>query len=98
MLRYFMVRELNASNEDAFLMDINGSELRFTIREFVIVSGLKCTGDLDDFKAAKKIAEAFDDKIIRTRYGVLLWDYAKRKIEAETIKDNEAPLKIKDRF
>ncbi|KAK4368392.1 hypothetical protein RND71_012184 [Anisodus tanguticus] len=54
MLRCFIVRELNASTEDAFLMDINDSELRFTIREFSIVSGLKCAGDLDDFKVAPK--------------------------------------------
>ncbi|KAK4349415.1 hypothetical protein RND71_032170 [Anisodus tanguticus] len=52
ILRCFMVRELNASIEDAFLMDINDSELRFIIRKFVIVNGLKCTGDLDDFKVA----------------------------------------------
>ncbi|KAJ8549603.1 hypothetical protein K7X08_033310 [Anisodus acutangulus] len=54
ILRCFIMRELNATTEDAFLVDINDSKLRFTIKEFAIVFGLKCIGDFDDFQVAPK--------------------------------------------
>ena len=34
-----------------------------------------------------------DAELLRTRYGALLWDYAKRKMEANAESDNEAPPK-----
>ncbi|XP_059306584.1 uncharacterized protein LOC132058032 [Lycium ferocissimum] len=45
MFRCFMVRELRKSKPDAFLIEINGFVLRFTILEFAIMSGLNCYGD-----------------------------------------------------
>ncbi|XP_059295194.1 uncharacterized protein LOC132048304 [Lycium ferocissimum] len=35
-----------------------------------------------------------DAELLRTRYGALLWDYAKRKMEANAESDNEAPPKL----
>ncbi|KAJ8544867.1 hypothetical protein K7X08_017450 [Anisodus acutangulus] len=35
----------------------------------------------------------FNDELLRIRYGALLWDYAKQKIESEVVSDDEAPLK-----
>ncbi|XP_060180719.1 uncharacterized protein LOC132610441 [Lycium barbarum] len=54
MLRCCMVRELIGSTPDAFLIDINGNELRFSIREFAIITGLKCVGDENAFKVNRK--------------------------------------------
>ncbi|XP_060210635.1 uncharacterized protein LOC132637585 [Lycium barbarum] len=54
MLRCCMVREPIGSTPDAFLIDINGNELRFSIREFAIITGLKCVGDEDAFKINRK--------------------------------------------
>ncbi|XP_060211254.1 uncharacterized protein LOC132638352 [Lycium barbarum] len=50
MIRCFMLRELKESSKDAFVMDINGSILRFTIREFALITGLNCIGDEEEFK------------------------------------------------
>lgn len=36
----------------------------------------------------------FDSTLLHQRYGALLWDYAMRKIDADAISENEAPLKI----
>ncbi|XP_070007698.1 uncharacterized protein [Nicotiana sylvestris] len=36
----------------------------------------------------------FDSNQLRQRYGALIWDYAMRKIDADAIRDNEAPSKI----
>ncbi|KAK4366761.1 hypothetical protein RND71_014641 [Anisodus tanguticus] len=38
-------------------------------------------------------SEEFNDELLRTRYDVLLWDYAKQKIESEAVSDIEAPQK-----
>ncbi|XP_059309756.1 uncharacterized protein LOC132060869 [Lycium ferocissimum] len=54
MVRCCMVRELTDSSNDVFLMDINGRELRFSIREFALITGLKCIGDEDDFTVNRK--------------------------------------------
>ncbi|KAK4357376.1 hypothetical protein RND71_022986 [Anisodus tanguticus] len=86
ILRCCMVKELKASNEDAFLMYINGSELS------------DCEMYVDVFAGYLSLREGisakeFNDELLRTRYGTLLWDYAKQKIESEAGSDNEAPPK-----
>ncbi|KAK4371424.1 hypothetical protein RND71_010899 [Anisodus tanguticus] len=48
IFRYFMMKELTASTENAFLIEINGRELRFTIREFAIVTDLKSRNTITD--------------------------------------------------
>ncbi|XP_060169343.1 uncharacterized protein LOC132600294 [Lycium barbarum] len=45
LFRCFMVRELKRSNSDAFVVDINGTELTFGLFEFALITGLKCYGD-----------------------------------------------------
>ncbi|XP_060211701.1 uncharacterized protein LOC132639256 [Lycium barbarum] len=45
LFRCFMVRELKRSNSDAFVIDINGTELTFGLFEFALITGLKCYGD-----------------------------------------------------
>ncbi|MCD9561125.1 hypothetical protein HAX54_020098 [Datura stramonium] len=40
------VEELKESNDNALIIDVNGTTLHFTIREFALVTGLKCIGDL----------------------------------------------------
>ncbi|XP_060210314.1 uncharacterized protein LOC132637204 [Lycium barbarum] len=45
LFRYFMLRELKRSNSDAFVIDINGTELTFGLFEFALITGLKCYRD-----------------------------------------------------
>ncbi|XP_060216863.1 uncharacterized protein LOC132644290 [Lycium barbarum] len=45
LFRCFMIRELKRSNSDAFVIDINGTELTFGLFEFALITGLKCYGD-----------------------------------------------------
>ncbi|KAG5627949.1 hypothetical protein H5410_013167 [Solanum commersonii] len=54
IFRYFMVCELQNSSSDTLLIRINGTTLRFSIREFAIISGLNCVADPDDFSFNKK--------------------------------------------
>ncbi|KAH0720124.1 hypothetical protein KY284_005154 [Solanum tuberosum] len=48
-LRCFMLREVEGSSTDAIMIYINGTTLRFTRRDFCLVSGLKCSDDLSEF-------------------------------------------------
>ncbi|WMV60027.1 hypothetical protein MTR67_053412 [Solanum verrucosum] len=43
------LREIEGSSKDAILIHVNGTTLRFTIRDFAIISGLKCSDNLKDF-------------------------------------------------
>ncbi|WMV54963.1 hypothetical protein MTR67_048348 [Solanum verrucosum] len=54
IFRCFMVCELQNSSSDTLLIRINGTTLRFGIREFAIISGLNCVADPDDFSFNKK--------------------------------------------
>ena len=49
LFRCFMLRELEGSSVNAILFYINGTTLRFTIREFAIISGLNCSDNVADF-------------------------------------------------
>ena len=49
IFRCFMVRELKESTSDCFTIDINGTVLRFTMREFALMSGLNCVADEGEF-------------------------------------------------
>ncbi|XP_060170942.1 uncharacterized protein LOC132601909 [Lycium barbarum] len=49
IFRCFMVRELKESTSDCFTIDINGAVLRFTMREFALMSGLNCVADEGEF-------------------------------------------------
>uniref|UniRef100_A0A3Q7G5J1 Ubiquitin-like protease family profile domain-containing protein n=1 Tax=Solanum lycopersicum TaxID=4081 RepID=A0A3Q7G5J1_SOLLC len=49
LFRCIMLRKLEGSSVNAILFYINGTTLRFTIREFVIISGLNCSDNAADF-------------------------------------------------
>uniref|UniRef100_A0A3Q7IGI5 DUF1985 domain-containing protein n=1 Tax=Solanum lycopersicum TaxID=4081 RepID=A0A3Q7IGI5_SOLLC len=49
LFRCIMLRELEGSSVNAILFYINGTTLRFTIREFAIISGLNCSDNAADF-------------------------------------------------
>ncbi|KAM3356866.1 putative protein isoform X1 [Capsicum galapagoense] len=49
MIRCLMVLELKQDNVDEFWVLINGTPLRFSIREFATITGLKCTGSTEQF-------------------------------------------------
>ncbi|KAH0696661.1 hypothetical protein KY290_014045 [Solanum tuberosum] len=42
-------REIVDSSEDAIMIHVNGTTLRFTIRDFVIISWLKCSDNESNF-------------------------------------------------
>ncbi|WMV27885.1 hypothetical protein MTR67_021270 [Solanum verrucosum] len=43
------LREIEGSSKDAILIHVNDTTLRFTIRDFAIISGLKCSDNEKDF-------------------------------------------------
>ncbi|XP_060195201.1 uncharacterized protein LOC132624435 [Lycium barbarum] len=49
IFRCFMVRELKESTYDCFTIDINGTVLRFTMRELALMSGINCVADEGEF-------------------------------------------------
>ncbi|KAH0714804.1 hypothetical protein KY284_007709 [Solanum tuberosum] len=44
-----MTLEIDQENKDEFWLRANGSNLRFTIPEFALITGLKCNGNEEDF-------------------------------------------------
>ncbi|XP_027769608.1 uncharacterized protein LOC107006409 [Solanum pennellii] len=49
LFRCIMLSELEGSSVNAIIFYINGTTLRFTIREFAIISGLNCSDNCADF-------------------------------------------------
>uniref|UniRef100_M1DYU0 Ulp1 protease family, C-terminal catalytic domain containing protein n=1 Tax=Solanum tuberosum TaxID=4113 RepID=M1DYU0_SOLTU len=49
LFRCFMLQEVEGSSANAIMIYINGTTLRFTRRDFCLVSGLKCSDDLSEF-------------------------------------------------
>ncbi|KAH0671574.1 hypothetical protein KY289_026067 [Solanum tuberosum] len=49
LIRCMFLREIEGSSKDAILIHVNGTTLRFTIRDFAIISGLKCSDNKKDF-------------------------------------------------
>ena len=49
LFRCIMLKELEGSSVNAIIFYINGTTLRFTIREFAIISGLNCSDNAADF-------------------------------------------------
>ncbi|KAK4734632.1 hypothetical protein R3W88_008893 [Solanum pinnatisectum] len=43
------LREIKGSSKNAILMHVNGTTLRFTIHDFTIITGLKCSDNENDF-------------------------------------------------
>ncbi|WMV38298.1 hypothetical protein MTR67_031683 [Solanum verrucosum] len=49
LFRCFMLREMEGSSTNAILIYVNGTTLRFTIKDFAIISGLKCSDNESEF-------------------------------------------------
>lgn len=76
MFRCFMVCELEDSSPDELLFHINHTTLRFGIKEFAIITGLKCFGNKDDFlfdtrKPNRLINQYFEGKSIVTKVDLI---------------------------
>ena len=57
-----MALELNCSSRQAFVMRVNGSTLRFTLREFALISGLNCVNEETDFIFDESEPNSFMEK------------------------------------
>ena len=60
--RCCMALELNCSSRQAFVMRVNGSTLRFTLREFALISGLNCVNEETDFIFDQSEPNSFMEK------------------------------------
>ncbi|KAG5598639.1 hypothetical protein H5410_030009 [Solanum commersonii] len=49
LIRCKFLREIEGSSKDAILIHVNGTTLQFTIRDFTIITGLKCSANEKDF-------------------------------------------------
>ncbi|WMV19852.1 hypothetical protein MTR67_013237 [Solanum verrucosum] len=49
LIRCMFLREIEGSSKDAILIHVNDTTLRFTIHDFAIISGLKCSDNEKDF-------------------------------------------------
>ncbi|KAM3308434.1 hypothetical protein P3S67_010178 [Capsicum chacoense] len=49
-----MSLELEESSKDALVIYVNGSTLRFLLREYAIITGLNCVTNEDDFVIENK--------------------------------------------
>ncbi|XP_070007277.1 uncharacterized protein [Nicotiana sylvestris] len=65
LFRRFIVRELEESFLEAFLIHVNGTTLCFSLREFVVVIGLNFVGDVEDFKFNTKRP----NRLVETYFG-----------------------------
>ena len=48
MLRHIFLLETKNDRDDMFVMNVNGTKLHLGLKEFVVVTGLKC-GPISDF-------------------------------------------------
>ncbi|XP_059295388.1 uncharacterized protein LOC132048708 [Lycium ferocissimum] len=53
LFKCLMIKELKSGSKDAFVIDINGTELRFTLFDFALITGLKCYGEEIEFPDVK---------------------------------------------
>ncbi|XP_075076739.1 uncharacterized protein LOC107816733 [Nicotiana tabacum] len=65
LFRCFMARQLNGTSNNVFAVYVNGTELHFTLREFALVTGLKCVGKDEDFE----FSETPPNRLIETYFG-----------------------------
>lgn len=62
VIRFVMSRELVQDSEDEFYVKINHSTLCFGIREFAIISGLRCVGEVNDegtYSGSNRLKDAY---------------------------------------
>ncbi|OIS96805.1 hypothetical protein A4A49_60636, partial [Nicotiana attenuata] len=65
LFRCFMVLQLEGSTDDVFSIHVNGTKISFSIREFTLVTGLKCVGDPHEFKFNTEVP----NRIVQTYFG-----------------------------
>ncbi|XP_075096281.1 uncharacterized protein LOC107793773 [Nicotiana tabacum] len=65
LFRCFMARKLNGTPNNVFAVYVNGTKLHFTLREFALVTGLKCVGKDEDFE----FSETPPNRLIATYFG-----------------------------
>ena len=49
LIRCMFYREIEGSSKDAILIHVNDTTLHFTIRNFTLITGLKCSDNENDF-------------------------------------------------
>ncbi|KAK6789867.1 hypothetical protein RDI58_013667 [Solanum bulbocastanum] len=64
LLRHLLLTMTNNDRDDMFIIKINGTELRFGIKEFAVVTGLKC-GLISDFVSDPSIP----NRLIKKYFG-----------------------------
>ncbi|XP_070010282.1 uncharacterized protein [Nicotiana sylvestris] len=65
LFRCFMALQLEGTPKNVFAIHVNGTSLHFTLREFALVTGLKCVGNDVDFEFSEKVP----NRIIETYFG-----------------------------
>ncbi|XP_070020485.1 uncharacterized protein [Nicotiana sylvestris] len=55
LFRCFMALQLEGTPNDVFPIHVNGTSLHFTLREFALVTGLKCVGNDADFEFSERV-------------------------------------------
>ncbi|XP_075080009.1 uncharacterized protein LOC142165332 [Nicotiana tabacum] len=55
LFRCFMTLQLEGTPNNVFAKHVNGTSLHFTLREFALVTGLKCVGNDADFEFSEKV-------------------------------------------
>ncbi|XP_075088135.1 uncharacterized protein LOC142170190 [Nicotiana tabacum] len=65
LFRCFMALQLEGSPDDVFSTHVNGTTLSFSIREFALVTSLKCIRNPADFQFNEKVP----NRIIETYFG-----------------------------
>ncbi|XP_070009895.1 uncharacterized protein [Nicotiana sylvestris] len=65
LFRCFMALQLEDTPNNVFAVHVNGTSLHFTLREFAIVTSLKCVGNDEDFEFSEK----FPNRLIETYFG-----------------------------
>ncbi|XP_075092476.1 uncharacterized protein LOC142172704 [Nicotiana tabacum] len=65
LFRCFMALQLKGTPNNVFAIHVNGTSLHFTLREFALVTDLKCVGNDADFEFSEKVS----NRLIETYFG-----------------------------
>ncbi|XP_070003024.1 protein Ycf2-like [Nicotiana sylvestris] len=65
LFRCFMILQLEGSTDDVFSIHVNGTTISFSIKEFALVTSLKCVGDPHELKFNTEVP----NRIVQTYFG-----------------------------
>ncbi|OIT19007.1 hypothetical protein A4A49_59405, partial [Nicotiana attenuata] len=65
LFRCFMALQVEGTPNNVFAIHVNGTSLHFTLKEFALVTGLKCVGNDADFEFSEKVP----NRLIETYFG-----------------------------